>query len=231
MEQYKYTLDNSSRKSICPNCKKRSFVLYVDNETNNYLPDDYGKCDRSTNCNYYKVPLKGKKAFNIPFLLLKSISDKAYKLTDLNGIITIVPNSQILEQTKNDCWITEWFLKNSLIQYLSNESKYFRPNNVYFINVVTIKESPLKIFPSFHSLELVQKSFLNCSQNNFVAFLQTLFDSCEVREAVNKYLISTSNHYPGATIFWQIDNLERVHAGKILQYNLGTGKRVKDLEG
>ena len=231
MEQYKYTLDKSSRKHICPNCNKRTFVLYVDNEANNYLPDDFGKCDRSTNCNYHKAPLKGKKAFNIPFLLLKSISAKAHKLTDLNGIITIVPTSQILEQTKNDCWITEWFLKNSLIQYLSYKSKYFKPEGICFINVAMIKESPPENVPSFHSLELVQKSFLDCSQNIFVAFLQTLFDSVEVKEAVNKYLISTSKHYPGATIFWQIDDLERVHAGKILQYNLETGKRVKDLEG
>jgi hypothetical protein len=231
MEQYKYTLDKSSRKHICPNCNKRTFVLYVDNEANNYLPDDFGKCDRSTNCNYHKAPLKGKKAFNIPFLLLKSISDKAHKLTDLNGIITIVPTSQILEQTKNDCWITEWFLKNSLIQYLSNKSKYFKPDEISFINVAIIKESPPEHVPSFHSLELVQKSFLNCSQNNFVAFLQTFFDTVEVKEAVNKYLIATSKHYPGATIFWQIDDLEQVHAGKILQYNLETGKRVKDLEG
>ena len=92
MEQYKYTLDKSSKKHICPNCSKRTFVLYVDNETGNYLTDDFGKCDRSTNCHYHKAPPKGKKAFNIPFLLLKSISDKAHKLTDVNGIISIVPN-------------------------------------------------------------------------------------------------------------------------------------------
>ena len=95
------------------------------------------------------------------------------------------------------------------------------------IKIINIPKLP----PTYHSLELVQKSFLNCSQNNFVAFLQTLFTSDEVMGAVNKYLIATSNHYAGATIFWQIDNLELIHAGKILQYNSETGKRVKDQEG
>jgi hypothetical protein len=158
MIQFKYTLDKSSKKFVCPNCGKRTFVKYIETETGNYLTDDIGRCDRETNCCYHKPPI-GK------------------------------------------------------------ENKT--------IKIINIPKLPT----TYHSLQLVQKSFLNCSQNNFVVFLQTLFNSDEVMEAVNKYLIATSNHYAGATIFWQIDNLERIHAGKILQYNLETGKRVKDVEG
>jgi hypothetical protein len=158
MIQFKYTLDKSSKKFVCPNCGKRTFVKYIETETGNYLKDDLGRCDRETNCCYHKPPI-GK------------------------------------------------------------ENKT--------IKIINIPKLP----PTYHSLELVQKSFLNCSQNNFVAFLQTLFNSDEVTEAVNNYLIATSNHYAGATIFWQIDNLERIHAGKILQYNSETGKREKDQEG
>ena len=158
MIQFKYKLDKSSKKFVCPKCGKRTFVKYIETETGNYLTDDLGRCDRETNCCYHKPP-KGK------------------------------------------------------------ENKT--------IEIINIPKLP----PTYHSLELVQKLFLNCSQNNFIAFLQTLFDSVEVKEAVNKYLIATSKHHPGATIFWQIDNLERIHAGKILQYNLETGKRVKDLAG
>ena len=136
MERFRYSLDKSSKKFVCPNCNKKTFVLYIDTETNNYLTTDFGKCDRAQNCNYHKAPPKGKKAYLIAFLSLSSISDKANKLTDLNGVISIVPKSQILEQSKNDCWITEWYLKNSTINYLSNESKYFNTDEVCFVNEV-----------------------------------------------------------------------------------------------
>lgn len=228
MENYKYTLDNSSKKHICPNCNKRTFVLYIEVKTGNYLTDDFGRCDRSTNCHYHKAPPKGKKAFCIPFLVLKSISELAYKLTDLNGIISIVPNSQILEQTKNDCWITEWYLKNSLIQYLGNESKYFNVEEICFVNTITAKKSPPEIVQSFHSLELLDKMY-NVSQiDNLTEFLKIYFSKDEVFKATQNYFITgTSYFWSSSTAFWQIDEKQKIHACKIMQYERYTGKRIK----
>ena len=229
MENFKYTFDKSSKKHICPKCNKRTFVLYIDTETGNYLTDDFGKCDRSTNCHYHKAPSKGKKAFCIPFLLLKSISDKAYKLTDVNGIISIVPNSQILEQTKNDCWISEWFLKNSLIQYLANESKYFSTDEIGFVNTITAKEPPPEIVPSFHGLELLDKMYAEKPQiDNLTEFLKIHFSKDDVFKATQNYLITGTNHFwSNSTAFWQIDDKEKIHACKIMQYDRFTGKRIK----
>ena len=229
MEQYKYTLDKSSKKHICPHCSKRTFVLFVDNETGYYLTDDYGKCDRSTNCGYHKAPPKGKKAFNIIFLSLKSISDKASKLTDANGIISIVPNSQILEQTKNDCWISEWYLKNSIIHYLGSESKYFNTDEIGFVNLVTTKEPPPEIVPSFHSLELLNDMYFEKPQiDNLTEFLKIYFSKDEVFKATQNYFITGTNHFwSNSTAFWQIDDKEKIHACKIMQYDRFTGKRIK----
>ena len=67
-------------------------------------------------------------------------------------------------------------------------------------------------------------------QNNFIQFLKTLFTETEVNEAIQKYYIGTSKHWNGATIFWQIDNLEKVRHGKIMLFNPETGKRVKNKE-
>lgn len=50
-------------------------------------------------------------------------------------------------------------------------------------------------------------------------------------EVISKYSVGTSKYFKGATIFWQIDNLERIHAGKILQYIPETGKRAKTSDG
>ena len=53
---YRYSLDRSSKKFLCPSCEKRRFVRYVDNETGEYLNDEVGHCDRANNCDYHFPP-------------------------------------------------------------------------------------------------------------------------------------------------------------------------------
>ncbi len=77
------------------------------------------------------------------------------------------------------------------------------------------------------------------ASNNFVAYLLSRFGPQATREAVDRYLIGTSDHRftskeypgytspPGATIFWQGDEQGRVRTGKIMLYDAVTGKRVK----
>ena len=57
--KYRYTLetyDPKVRKHICPACKKRTFVRYVDLETGDYVSTDVGRCDREAKCGYHKKP-------------------------------------------------------------------------------------------------------------------------------------------------------------------------------
>ncbi|UPQ80732.1 DUF6371 domain-containing protein [Flavobacterium azooxidireducens] len=234
MEAFKYSLDKSSKKYVCPNCNKKTFVLYIDTETGNYLTTDFGRCDREQNCNYHKAPPKGKRAFLIDFITLKSISDKAYKLTDVNGIISIVPKSQILEQSKNNCWITEWFLKTSIINYLSSESKYFNTGSAVILNEVinniSLSERTCNKEPSFHSLELLDKMYFDNPQiDNLTEFLITKFSKDEVFNAKQNYFITGTNHFwNNATVFWQINNKEQIQGAKIMLYDRYTGKRTKE---
>jgi len=64
---YPYSLDVSSRKSICPNCGRRTFVRYVDNETGQYLPGEFGRCDREDKCKLHNKPQRtGKTKYSSP---------------------------------------------------------------------------------------------------------------------------------------------------------------------
>jgi hypothetical protein len=56
MNAYRYTLDKSSKKFICPACHKNRFVRYIDTYTNEYLPEQYGRCDREADCRYHLNP-------------------------------------------------------------------------------------------------------------------------------------------------------------------------------
>jgi hypothetical protein len=158
MKQYKYNLEKGSKKFSCPKCNKKTFVRYIDAETAQYTSEEYGRCDRESNCSYHSYPKGG-----------------------------------------------------------------------YTIHY-EVKNTP-KPIASFHNYDLVKESARNYKHNNFVQFLKTIFSESELKKVILKYLIGTSKRWNGATIFWQIDNLERVHAGKVILYTLETGKRYKDTNG
>ena len=54
--EYRYILEKGSKKYHCPDCEKKRFVRYVDTETGEYLPEQYGRCDRLDNCGYFANP-------------------------------------------------------------------------------------------------------------------------------------------------------------------------------
>lgn len=84
---------------------------------------------------------------------------------------------------------------------------------------------------SYLSLELVEKSYLSELPNNFIQFLYSIFTKQEVDDVVAKYFIGTSKKWEGATVFWQIDNFEKVRHGKIMLFNGEIGKRLKRDDG
>jgi hypothetical protein len=230
MSIYKYSLDKSSKKNVCPNCNKKTFVYYVDTEKGKYLTTDYGRCDREQNCNYHKAPPKGKKTFLIDFITLKEISKKAFKLVDLNGVIWIVPTSQILEQKEKNCFITEWYLKNSSIQYLNNKSKCFNTENKPLTNEAKDCFRSVKKEPTYHSLGILDTLYnAENTNDNFTEYLKTIFTPDEVFKATKNYFLTGVNYYwNNATLFWQIDTKEQIHACKIMLYSKQTGKRIKE---
>ncbi|QEL01113.1 hypothetical protein FKG96_09935 [Olivibacter sp. LS-1] len=56
MKKFKYELDRSSKKFICPSCDKKTFVRYKDVEGNYITDETFGRCDREVNCGYLKYP-------------------------------------------------------------------------------------------------------------------------------------------------------------------------------
>lgn len=71
--KYKYTLDKSSKKFNCPRCGKKTFVKFIDTETNNYMEGSLGRCDRESNCGYFNAP-NANKPITTPLNHLPPIS-------------------------------------------------------------------------------------------------------------------------------------------------------------
>jgi hypothetical protein len=79
----------------------------------------------------------------------------------------------------------------------------------------------------YHTEELLQQTLQQHCNNNFYLYLIELFSIQEIQNIFEKYKIGTSKHWKGATVFWQIDNLNKIRAGKILLFKKSNCKRVK----
>lgn len=82
--------------------------------------------------------------------------------------------------------------------------------------------------PSFINGEILEKTLHLPANNALLEYLNGLFSVNVTTHLAQSYLIGTANHWPGATVFWQVDIQNRIHTGKIILYNSDTGKRVKE---
>jgi hypothetical protein len=98
----------------------------------------------------------------------------------------------------------------------SNADKQMRVNNL---------TKPLP--PSFIDAAVLKQS-LKYQSNNFIEYLLAIFNPQIVSDLIAKYFIGSSRHWPGSTVFWQIDPQGNIRSGKIMQYDPKSGKRVKN---
>lgn len=96
---------------------------------------------------------------------VRLISEKAYKITDLNGNEDIIPASQVFgidtDDIANDAWwISKWILKKKNIVYSDRKSKWFKSDERRATPKITrrqrhdvtiIKHTPEDIEPVEHN--------------------------------------------------------------------------------
>jgi hypothetical protein len=82
---------------------------------------------------------------------------------------------------------------------------------------------PMSLIPA----EALKESLKGYEQNHFIAYLISLFGEEETSQLIGRYYIGSSKHWPGSTVFWQIDIQGKIRTGKIMLYSPDTGKRIK----
>lgn len=113
-------------------------------------------------------------------------------------------------------------------RYFAEQSKVSRvgyPNYRYSIAPQVV---PIDLQTDYMPAHLVNKSFGDYDDNNFVKFLQKRFGIIIAKQLVQRYRIGTSSYWPGASVFWQLDADGHVRTGKVMLYNPETGKRVRE---
>lgn len=111
--------------------------------------------------------------------------------------------------------------------------QYFQDNRISFDtskrNEYRLKTAITVPKPvSFIPVKVFTAGLKGYKTNNFVKYLIDLFGIEVSYRVCGEYFIGTSRHWPGATVFWQIDTKGKIRTGKIMLYSPTTGKRVKD---
>lgn len=130
---YRYTLEKyggMSTRHTCPQCEKpKKYTRYIDVETNEHLPYEYGKCERVNNCDYHLNP------YNAGYHLTKM------KDTDWNP-----PRLQVKKRPPKKqapVFIPYSYFKKSLTNYSNN-------NFVDFLFTLFDEEKTQKLIERFY---------------------------------------------------------------------------------
>ena len=86
-------------------------------------------------------------------------------------------------------------------------------------------EPPPKPEPVYIPKPHFEKSQSQYHRNNFVIYLNSLFDRSTVKNLIQAYHLGTSRQMQGGCIFYQVDLHGNVRRGKIIVYNPKTGRR------
>ena len=103
-----------------------------------------------------------------------------------------------------------------------------KPAKGYWFPKKEFKQSARPSGFSTISPEIVEHSMELACFNNFNVWLRERFDSRLALDATLRYKVGGHRLWPNSTVFWQIDQQQRVRAGKIMLYDHHTGHRVKD---
>lgn len=200
-----------SSRYHCPNCndRARTFVRYIDTETGDHLADHVGRCGRENNCGYHFKPSQYFEAQGG-----WSIDHRPWSMAD-----TV---KRVFRPKRPESIVN---------RPLSIGKKIFKPKTTHRLSPKNYGPSTIdhgqKDFLCINP-DIVNASFKQYRQNNFVQYLIWNFSFDKADELVGRYRIGTAKHWPGATVFWQIDALGQARTGKVMLYNKQTGKRVKE---
>lgn len=130
--QYRYILDKSPKKYICPKCNKKTFVRIVDIQTGDLAADNFGRCDREMNCGYFELPkADGSTLTNITGFIQPEIKEPTFHNPELvSNAGREFKNNNFVQFLKT--LFTDAEVKTAIQTYLIGTSKKWNGANVFW---------------------------------------------------------------------------------------------------
>lgn len=210
---FRYQLPKKAIKIDCPDCgpkHRKTLSLYVDTQTGEPLPEIYGRCDREDKCAYHLNPYeKGPSGLSyydevkartsggpIPKAWFSTAAKQKHKGVSKQGIITslIQTESATLEQAER------------VVAFL-----FDRPTARPTVAIAQLEDNPVFTIPE----DVFNQSLSRYEQNQFAYLLRRHFGVSVADDLLKRFNIGTSSRWPGACVFWYIDEQKWIRGGQI----------------
>lgn len=210
---FRYQLPRKAIKTDCPACgpkHRKTLSRYIDTQTGEPLPEIYGRCDRENNCGYHLNPYQ-KGASGLSYY------DEMKAKTQSGPI----PRTWFRKAaSQKHTGMTRQAILTSLIQIEGATLEQAERVVTFLFDQVVGPPSPSEphpVQPLIYTIpyELVQQSMAHYEQNQFAYLLRKHFGVAVADQLLARFNIGTSGRWPGACVFWYIDEQHRVRGGQI----------------
>lgn len=210
---FRYQLPRKAIKIDCPSCgpkHRKTLSRYIDTKTGEPLPEIYGRCDRESNCGYHLNPYqKGPSGLSY-----------ADEIKARNSIGPIPRNwFRLAAKDKH-----KGILKQDIIARLVRQEGatlqqaervamflFDQPTSSPLLVPPVGPAGPLCTIPH----DVFQQSLGHYDRNQFAWLLRRHFGSTLADQLLVRFAIGTSGRWPGACVFWYIDEQQRIRGGQI----------------
>ena len=165
-------------RTTCPACgKPRCFTRYLDTDTGELLPDEYGRCDHEVSCSYAQSPYTRPAGGGLSYATAAERGDE---------------------------------------RPLPPAAPAPRPAR------------PAVAPPAVVSIpaDVYRASLVHYERNTLARLLRQHFGRGVADELLSRFQVGTSAHWPGACVFWLLDEQGRARGGQVVLYD-DTGHTVK----
>ncbi len=228
--EYRYKLQNSSKKNRCPECNNKTFVRYIDTNTGDLLPEQYGRCDRESKCSYFVAPpaeIQETKCLFVPFDKLNDYSNKAFQIK-ADGKIFFLPKAMTFEVIETGCYVSEWYLNNTdkPPHFLDNDYRfYLRGERIDKPRYLNNKDRPLRHTAACFPVDVFKQTLQGYDKNvfiqNLLSHISFPFEIKDIETVISQYYLGTvcNGYRAGAITFPFIDKYEKIRAVQVKQFD------------
>ncbi len=205
VQTYRYQFEPKGSQHTCPQCgRKREFTRYTDTRNGDLLPDEFGKCNRADQCGYHLNPYHK--------------TDSGLSYADAQNGLVAIPREWF---SKAANWRNNGEGRANLLLKLQTDLGATAEQAERVVNFLLTRSEPTRpMAPEPKPLvpipdELFVKSLGHYEQNQFARLLRSHFGLGVANELLCRFQIGTSARWPGACVFWYIDEQGCKRGGQI----------------